>query len=228
MYVQYQSPIIGRISEKFERAYQSISLTIDQENENYILNVNETDYIEHISSQHELSTPEIHFDQKYADSYEDFVPSEYLPGFWHVEDGKKHKMEIIQFFIPVSGDISLLKYSPSAVIYSSGGGYYKIQGDTLLIEFLNLSNNPDEIKQNYQSKEEAIRKNFIILKKEIEEFNNSLNDHIFGKLRQRKEKFLNKHNLLSALGVPLKEKENVPSTFNVPKPRQPKRLGWIT
>ena len=209
----------GRISDVFHRNYESINATIESESENYILNVNETEYIEHLESKYKLISPEIHFDQVYADSYEGDVPAEYFPKSYDVYLGKKYKREIIQFFIPCAGDISLLNNYPASVIYMGVGSRFEIRNNILLAEFINFSNNVEEIQRNYQNEVNGIHGNYNALKKDIDNYNNSLKEHITSQLNQRKQKLLSKNNLLSSLGVPIKKKENVASTYAVPKPQ---------
>lgn len=209
----------GRISEIFQRAVDAIQSTIENETENYILNANETEYAEHLESKHILDVPELHFDQVNADSYEADVPAEYFPTSFHVYDGKKYKKEIIQFFIPCSGNINLLAYSPDNIISIGGGGNFEIKGDSIMTEFINFSNNAEEINRNYQSEVNGVYSNYNRLRKDIIAFNNSLKNHIQSVFSQRKAKLLSKNNLLSSLGVPLRKKENVPSTFSIPKPQ---------
>jgi hypothetical protein len=208
----------GRISEVFQRAYENINAVIDNQSENYILNVNETDYIDYLEKIYRLSVPEIHFDQEYVDSYEADIPAENFPRAFYVIKGKKYKKDIIKFFIPVSGDINLLNYLPASS-FSSRGGNFEIEGANLVAEFINFSNNADEIKHNYQNEVNGIHFNYNVLIKDIESFNNSLRTQINSFLSHRKQNLLNKNNLLSSLGVPLKKKENVPATFAVPKPQ---------
>ncbi len=77
----------GRISEIFQRAYETIKTTIENETENYILNANEIEYSEHLESKHKLDIPELHFDQVNADSYEAEIPAEYFPFNFNVYEG---------------------------------------------------------------------------------------------------------------------------------------------
>ena len=208
----------GRISDVFERAFNAIKATVEGEREDYILNVNETDYIEHLAAKHRMSPPEIHFDQVFADSYEDDIPAEYFPGDFHVHYGKSYKKEIIQFFVPVSGDISLLKYGPANIFYLGGGGDFQIKGNAILVEFINFRNNAEELKRNYQSEVNGLHSNYNGLITDIESFNSSLKGQVKSFLEERKSKILSKKNLLSSLGVPIRKKENVATTFAVPKP----------
>jgi len=208
----------GRISEVFEKAYNSIKSTIEDEKEDYILNVNENDYVGHIESKHRIIPPQIHFDQVSADSYEADIPAESFPGDFHVYQGKSYKKEVIQYFIAVSGNISLLKYGPASTYYFGGGGDFEVKGDSILVEFINFRNNPEELKQKFQSEVNGIHSNYNGLIADIENFNNSLKGQIRSIFDERKNKILSKKSLLSSLGVPLRKKENVAATFAVPKP----------
>jgi len=209
----------GRISEIFQRAVDTIQSTIENETENYILNANEIEYAEHLESKHKLEVPELHFDQVNADSYEADIPAEYFPRTFHVYEGKKYKKEIIQFFIPCSGNINLLAYSPANIISLDGGGNFEVKGDSIVAEFINFSNNAEEINRSYQNEVNGVHSNYNHLKNDIIAFNNSLKGHIQSVFNQRKAKLLSKNNLLSSLGVPLRKKENVPTTFSIPKPQ---------
>lgn len=209
----------GRISEIFQRTVEAIQSTIENETENYILNANETEYSEYLESKHKLDVPELHFDLVNADSYEADIPAEYFPRTFHVYDGRKYKKEIIQFFIPCSGNINLLAYSPANTFSIGGGGHFEIKGDSIVAEFINFSNNADEINRSYQSELNGVHSNYNYLRNEIMTFNNSLKGHIQSVFSQRKAKLLSKNNLLASLGVPLRKKENVPTTFSIPKPQ---------
>lgn len=209
----------GRISEIFQRAYETIKTTIENETENFILNANETEYAEHLESKHKLDIPELHFDQVNADSYEAEIPAEYFPINFNVYEGKKYKKGIIQFFVPCSGNINLLAYSPANIISIGGGGHFEIKGDSIVAEFINFSNNAEEINRNYQSEVNGVHSNYNYLKNDIISFNSTLKSHIQSAFSQRKQQLLNKNNLLSSLGVPLRKKENVPATFSIPKPQ---------
>ena len=210
----------GRISEVFERAYSSIKSRVERETEDYILNTNETNYVEYLENEFLLELPELHFDDVSADSYEDDVPVEFFPRMmYRFTEGTTYKKEIIQYFIPCSGDISLLAYSPASIISLGGSGDFNISGNSIVVDIIDFSNDPKEISRSYENELQGIRSRYQNLRKDITEFNNSLKSFIQTLFSQRKEKILGKNQLLSSLGVPLKKKQNVPSTFAVPKPQ---------
>ncbi|MBF2707803.1 hypothetical protein [Flavobacterium soyangense] len=209
----------GRITDIFQNSLNTIKSIIENEKEDYILNVNITDYIEHFVSKYKLEIPEIHFEEVYADSYEDEVPAEYFPFNYNVYQGEVYKKEIIQFFIPCSGNVNLLNYTPASRYFiGSSGSNFEVRKDTIVTEFINFSNDADEINKQFKNEQNGIQNDYNSLKVDIENFNKILESETSSYISQRKHKLLSKNNLLSSLGVPLRKKDNVVSTFAVPKP----------
>lgn len=209
----------GIISDKFASAFENIKRTIENETEDYILNVNEIEYVKHLVEKYSMDVPEILFEDVYADSYEEDIPAEYFPMNFHVYEGKKYKKEIIQFIIPVKGNTGLLSNCPASSISLGGGGNFHIKGNSIIAEFINFSNDPKKIKQDYENEVRGIHRNYETLKNDINNFNNSLETNIKSLLTQRKQKILSKNSLMSSLGVPLKKKANISNTFSVPQPK---------
>lgn len=214
----------GRISDKFASAFDSIKRTVEYESEDYILNVNETEYIKHLAEQHKMQVPEIKFEDVYADSYEEDIPAEYFPMTFYVHEGKKYKKEIIQFIIPVDGDADLLSNCPASSISLGGGGNFHVKGNTIVAEFINFSNDSKKIRKDYDNEVRGVHRNYDTLKRDIQSFNDSLESNIKSLFTQRKQKILSKNDLMSSLGVPLKKKQNTSNTFSVPQPRLKEKI----
>lgn len=207
------------ISNVFQKAHNLINSTIEKEVESYILNANASEYAEYLEAKHKLEIPELHFDQVYVDHYEDDIPAEDFPRDFHVFSGKKYKKQIIQYFIPCSGDISLLAYFPHNTIVVGSRENFEIKEDSIVTEFINFVNDVEEIRRKYQREVDGIRSKYNYLIQDITAFNSGLKNYIQLSFRERKEKLLTTNKLLMSLGVPLKKKENVPATFSVPKPQ---------
>jgi len=215
----------GSIRDKFSNSFQRAKSIIEGENEDYILNVNQTEYISHLTNKFQKEVPEILFDEVYADSYEDDVPAEYFSPRFDVYRNEKIRKEIIQFFIPVSGNIDLLNYSPASSISIGGGGDFKVTSEAIVAEFINFNNDGVKIKQDFDNEVRGIQRNYETLKSDIEAFNNSLESNLKIVFVQRKNKLLNKNNLMSSLGVPLKKKNSSSSTFTIPQPRLKEKIS---
>lgn len=214
----------GRIDEKFRLIFQRLTQTIESETEDYILNVNPTEYLKHLANSNQLEIPIIHYEDVYADSYEDDIPMEYFSARYDRFGVDKIKKEIIQFFIPVSGNVDLLNYSPASTFYLGGGGDFKVNSDSISTEFINFDNDGPAIKKQFDSEARGIRSNYDSLIADIEKFNSSLKSNLNSVFSKRKNALLNKNNLMSSLGVPLKRKNSTTNTFSVPKPQLKEKI----
>lgn len=214
----------GRIDEKFRSILKRLTQTIESETENYILNVNPTEYLEHLANSNQMEIPIIHYEEVYADSYEDDIPIEYFSNRYDRFGVDKIKKEIIQFFIPVSGNVDLLNYSPASSFRIGGGGDFKVNIDSISTEFINLDNDGPAIKKRFEREVRGIRSNYESLIADIDKFNSSLKSNLNSIFSKRKTSLLNKNNLMSSLGVPLKRKNSTTNTFSVPKPQLKEKI----
>lgn len=215
---------LGSVGSKFADVISNINQTIDRDSENYILNVNETEYVKHLVDSNIIDKPVISFDEVYADSYEEDIPAEYFPTmYFDVYRGQKYKKQIIQFFIPISGNINMLLYSPVSSMYVDGEFF--IKNDTLVCEFINFYNDAVKIKKDYDSKVSYLVSIYSKLIQDIDDFNNCLGIKIREIFLTRKSKILNKNNLMESLGVPLKKATNVSNTFSIPQPKLREKIS---
>jgi hypothetical protein len=223
MYCQPSNRIFcsnGSISDVFEKRYKDIESTISYETENDILNYSETEYIEYLEDKYKLNAPEIHFDEACVESHEDDIPAEYFAEYRNPRAHRldNYRKEVIQYNIPCTGNVNLLSYCPASKITSSGCNF-DVKGDSITVQLINFSNDPTEIKRQYETEVRNIHSNYDTLVKDIEVFNLTLKGRIQIEFRKVKQKYLDKNNLLASLGVPLKKKDNVPTTFSIPKPK---------
>lgn len=209
----------GTINEVFESSKQSIKRQIEHESEDYILNVNQIEYCEHLSSQYNIEFPELHFDQVSADSYEKDIPAERFPRTFHVYAGKTYKRDIVCFHVPFTGDISLLRNRPASRYTLSGGMDINTSGGALLFEYISFNNKPEEIKREYDQDVSRMMSNYNYLKADCENFNNSLIGFTNSEFERRKQDYFRKNDFLSGLGIPLKQKKNISNTFSIPAPK---------
>jgi hypothetical protein len=194
---------------------------IESETEDYILNVGEQQYTDFIKSKFTIGIPKIHTDQVYVDTYEKDIPGSRFPREFDIVDPHKtFKKDIIIYHIPYTGPIELLRFRPSSWTTMAG---YEIKIDnksrTIDLEFINLYNDPERIKRDYEESVLYILASYPSLKSDIEKYNNSLDNFIKTTLLQRKQKITQRSKFLSSLGVPLKQKSNTPQTFAVPQPK---------
>ena len=213
----------GAIPEVFQRIQQSIKSKIESEVEDYLLNVNQTEYCEYLASQYLVDIPELHFNEVQVDSYEKDIPTDRFPNSFHVNPGETYKENVIRFHVPYSGDIKLLRFRPTTFTLS-GGMNMNTMGDALIFEYIDFYNKPEEIKRNYDQDINRITTNYNRLRKDCAAFNSSLLSYSESVFDKRKQDLLRKNNLLAGLGVPIKPQSNVSRTFSVPSPQIREKL----
>ncbi|MEQ3639961.1 MAG: hypothetical protein ABNH03_09395 [Alteromonas sp.] len=102
------------LGDFLEASKSNATYSIESERDDYILNVNEDDYVAHRVSEATVEYLEIHVDNIYASSSEQMIPSENFPRDFHVYSGKSYKKDVIKFHVPISGNIQLLHCIPKA------------------------------------------------------------------------------------------------------------------
>jgi len=71
-------------SEYLENQVKFLNNVVNSENEDYLLNVNDEEYVDYIVEKFSILLPNIDFDATYAASYEDDIPAEKFPRSFHV------------------------------------------------------------------------------------------------------------------------------------------------
>lgn len=210
----------GSIGNYFKTLAQKIQSEINTASENYILNVSDEQFAQYLVDKILIEEPIIHFDNVYADHFEKEISAEDFPGTFHVYPGEKYKRKVIQFFVPVTGNSELLKYMPGTNTITLGGASinFEVEQENLKLEVIDFYNDAKKIKQIYDDNVRHSLEKYSLLKKNIDEFNSSLYSWVVVEIRKRKKEFLTKNEFMSALGVPLKKKINIPETFAIPNP----------
>lgn len=214
----------GDISEIFNRSYYQIKSSIFGKSDDYILNVNVTEFAEYLVQNHYIDFPILHIDNVYADSVEKDIPAEWFPTLFNVYAGKKYKRDVIVYHIPFTGDIRILRNRAASRFSLIGGAEVGVENESITIEIINFYNDPEKIKQEFESSKRYIFSDYNYLKEDCEHFNNGLLNFATTNINQRKDELLKKNDLLSSLGVPLKKKQGVAETFSVPTPELRKKI----
>lgn len=208
----------GSISEIFDKHYLSIQSTIETESDNYILNVNESSYIESLEETYKFETPEVLFEEVMVEDYTGSIPAEHFPIGYRVEAGEKYDTQVVRYCVPCKGNPKLLRYSPLSS-YQSWQGEFYVEGNYIITEFVNFHNIPELIVGGFRKQTEEFYKNYHTLILDINRFNAGLKVLITNMFKERKDAILRRKNILSSLGVPLRKNNNVSPTFNVPVPQ---------
>jgi len=206
-----------RASSIVENQKQRIASAINKQPDDYILNVNKGEYIEHLVSEFTIHPLEIHKDQLSVSTYEAQIPAKNHPGDYDVYSGTSYPKDVIKYHLPFTGDSELLKVRASAYAYSPPR--ITIEDGCICFEIVNFNLPPERIKQQADSTVNRIVSQNNKTTRDLNTFNAKIEEIANQTFDARKKQLLNKNNLMSSLGVPIRKASDTPKTFSVPTKR---------
>lgn len=204
-----------------EASKANVAHSIESEKDDYILNVNEDDYVAHKVSEATVENLEIHVDDIYASSSEKMIPAERFSRDFHVYSGKSYKKDVIKFHVPISGNIQLLHCIPSSRILWTME--IEVSRDEFCFEIINFRDNADEIVRRKDENIRSILQQYENVKAEVERANASLEQHVRNVFNMRKQRSQKSSGVLASLGVPIKKSSAASATFSIPVPQKRKK-----
>ena len=192
---------------------------VNKDSDNYIMNVNETEFINYIFSKIIINPLQIEFDLMYMSNEERMILAEDFPSHrFDVYTGESYPRQVFKFHIPFVGDSKLLKYIPNPRLRWSQR-IYSDNSEGFYFEIIECNETAEQIRNEAYSIVSKIRQQLENQNKQIESFNNSIRNKIQNQFICRKEKIIKKNTLLEAIDIPIKKNNNVSSTFSVPSPQ---------
>lgn len=194
--------------------FEKLKAQIYGEDKNYLLNVNRTEYVDHIVAEFEIHPLGLDFDNKTVSSSEQMIPAEAFPSDFHVFQGESYPKQVVKYHIPFLGDEQLLRCAPNPRIVDSHP--VSVEGGEVCFEIIGFYEDPERIKRGAESALNFIRKQAGSLEKNITQYNSQLQLQAESLFDARKAEVMKQDQVVAALGVPVKKSENIPRTFAVP------------
>jgi hypothetical protein len=212
----------GFLFDLLEQYRRAVSDEIRREAKPQILNVNESQYVEHILSKYHLDVPEIIDAGIRVESTEVDVPAEQHGPTWNVTPGRTYPRQKLTYEVPFSGDPDLFQYAPSHRTFSPT--HARIAGHKLFFEYLVLHNTASNIKNQFERALKEVRDTLGTMRADVREFEKTFPRHVEPEFRARKQKLLEQDQIVASLGVPIKAAEGVPNTLIIPDVQQTKPI----
>lgn len=199
-----------------EGRVQQMKHEVHSAQKDYLLNTNETQYLEYLVSHFRIEPVVIDFDGVFASTREEMIPAERFPNAfeYNVERGGRYPKQVITYHLPFSGNADLLRCKPSSRILWSTD--VRLEQGAMCFDVVNWRDDTAGIKRDADEIIGNLRRQAGNLTSEVNGFNSKLEGEATRIVQARKAELLKQANLLGALGVPIKKAENVPSTFAVP------------
>lgn len=201
----------------FENQKAALDQAIKRQADDYILNVNREEYLQHLIGEFSIEPIEIHRDDLSVSTHEEMIPAEMHPRDYFMDRGGSYPRDVLVFHLPFSGDPQLLKVRAST--YSMSAPFINVEQGCITFRMINFNLDAQRIKQESENTIRSIETQNGYLTRDIESFNSSLRQHAERIFDARKDQLLKKNNLIASLGVPIKESGNKSGTFSVPAKR---------
>ncbi len=203
------------LSNYLSSKINSIKHTINSQDENYILNVGQEQYIEYLVDSLKVDKIEL------IENHIKVVLEEEEVLLNHRRT-KKERKPILYCKIPYYGDKKIFLMAPSAFTSTPPKAHLT---DTEIIKKIVVYNEDfKKAEKDYHDFKSNL--NFMIsyVNAEIDSYNKSLKSSIENMFVNRKNELLRRRELLSELTIPIHKKENVSQTFSVPIAKMEKKI----
>lgn len=206
------------LSDYLVQNTNKIQSPINSKSEDYILNINETKYINHLINQFTVEPINIDFENIFSDPpYEKQIPAEYFrDALFHVRAGESYPTQAFVYHLPYTGNLDLFQCRPSAHTLWSTEVFLKDQD--LCFEVFSLRDDVEEINRNARQIVSKIKTQLGHLIAEIEKYNSDLPTIVTQFFQERKQYLFHKIRMVAALEVPVKKIEDLPKTYAIPTP----------
>lgn len=193
-----------------------IQSLIKNKSEDYILNVNETEYINSLVGEYTVTPINIDFEKVFISDYEKQIPAEDFPRNFYVRAGESYPKTAVIYHLPYTGNAYLFECCPSTRTTFTTKVF--LDNYCLCFEVISLEENSEEIKSKAERIIHALKTQYEYLVSEVEKYNDSLPTLVKQLFQERRQYFLDKNEMLASLGVPVKKREDLPETYAIPTP----------
>ncbi|AFZ27255.1 hypothetical protein Cylst_5221 [Cylindrospermum stagnale PCC 7417] len=191
---------------------QQISQDIEETDSNTLLNTSVEDWCDYYENHCKFEILQLKDNEIRVDQEEALVPvTNFYRGLTH-EQGTK-----FIYFISFEGEQELFRYQPSVYIGDFANPLTaKIYNGELILEYPEWQPEVTIIQSRFKHDLSNIQEHINFINRDILTFNNSIRAKVKPKIENRRQKLLKAQELVTALGYPLKQRDNMPQTYIVP------------
>lgn len=203
---------------------QAIVAEINSYDSNYIDNSNENHLLSYLEEKYALEVPSLD-ESSISASQEDkkIQVKDIFTNRVVMVDGNE-----ITFYVPYSGEKELFKYQPST--YSSNFPCASNLTDNELhfVFEVRATEQPETIRNDFDLNLNSIKRYLQWVGTDVAQFNIEIRSIALDRLNQRRAKFVNDRKVVEGLGVPIRVREDAPSTYSVPSVRKKVPIKPVT
>lgn len=201
-------------NEYFSKRKQDLISAVEDEDPDYLSNVEKSEYLEYLSEKYLVKITELKFDEMKFWDVTRLIPGEWFPPHPFLDRKQKYEKGVIKYQIPFDGDGELFKFKPNENTITYGGNCVDvyIEGNNLCLEIIDYFSDLQKIRSLADSKIRLMKEEYSRLIEKIQENNYNLAWQAENAIKIRKKRIVS---LVEVLGVPIEKSSNVPEVFSL-------------
>lgn len=203
----------GDLRNTIELHKQNIKIDIESQKSDYILNVNERDYIDYLYKKYEINSLVLHENLMSIVNQKE-KSFKISNGYNRYEETYTVKGISIVIGIPYEGNKDLFYLRPSTFTLTEVEA--EINNNDLLLTYEGINLTEQKIKDSLKRDISLIKQHIERVDLDIKPFNDNLKNYIQGLFTNRKNKLLKDLKLVSSLGIPLRKNAKYVQTYVIP------------
>ncbi len=124
----------------------------------------------------------------------------------------------VVYFVPFDGDSELFNCQPSTFDYNPPRA--AVHEGELCLSYTRTDHNAESVKKEFERDLTNIKRYLDWQESQISGYNEGLRETVKSRIEARREKLLKDQDMVSALGFPVRRRENAPATYAVPQVRR--------
>jgi len=209
----------GDLSHYLAALHEEIRAAIRSETAEYILNVEEDDYLHHLLDRFRLEPLQIHFDKVFASPREEMIPAEKFPGSsFIVRAGERYSKQVFRYYISYEGMEELLKYFPNPRILWSHE--VELEDGNICFEIIDFYGDAERVNGEAERIMKPMGQQLENVAKQVYTYNEQVKDFIKEVITKRKAELQSQIAVAGSLGVPIRKSDHIPGTFRIPEVRR--------
>jgi hypothetical protein len=228
----------GELSEFLRLRQAEARREIEQETEQHLNEADEEIYINHLVEKYSYAVPVFDFDGFHQlPSYE-----KHIKGAFQVSQRTGHINDRVLrdtyvFAVPFTGDGILLNFKARYSVFTPGADFFFLN-NSLCFEVENSwgADRGDQVESTALHLVDGLKRQMPYFTEQVEAFHSDLRVNINNAFKNRKTRISRRNEVAQSLSIPIKKRENISQTYDIPTPEIRKKLefkpelnrhGWV-
>lgn len=209
----------GELSHFLASLHEEIKAAVRSETAEYLLNVDEYEYLQHLLDRFQLEPLQIHFDKVSVSTREEMISADRFPrSSFMVRAGEKYPKQVFRYYIPYEGTEELLKCIPNPrALWSQE---VELEDGNICFDIIDFYGDAERVKGEANRIMKPMSQQLENVTNQVNTYNKQVTIFIKEVITKRKEEQSSQIGVADSLGVPIRKSDHIPETFRIPEVRR--------